>query len=468
MNARPLLLLGLIAALIPPGCDGPNTEQRFARHLGAIRGGQPSSDIPAVVGIVIELNGGAAICSGSLIAPNLVLTAQHCVAEIASERVECGRTPFGALYAPGAFHVTTDAQMRFDGNGQFVGVREVQVPVRFADTCGHDIAVLVLDRNLDVSPLTPRLDAYPQAGETFSAYGYGHIGDETGSGTRRVIHNRQFLCTGPGCEGNEGITGTELVGDEGTCQGDSGGPPIDAQGRVLGALSRGGELCSYPTYSATAAWADWLREMGGHAAGLGGYRPPEWTGLAPIDFDLDGFADDQDNCPEIANATQSDLDEDGRGDACDLRIDRDCSVCAPCEDDAACGPGAYCSGSGQCFMRCGVDADCPDADTTVCATYSDRRVCVNRDHLGAGLCAAGFVCGVSLVPVPEPEPDPDPGPELPEPVVMDPGAPAEPAVQVIGGRVELRGGCSSAPSEGAPPWWALLGLGFVWRHRRPR
>jgi hypothetical protein len=35
------------------------------------------------------------------------------------------------------------------------------------------------------------------------------------------------------------------------------------------------------------------------------------------DFDNDGYDDDQDNCPQIANADQQDSDEDGFGDACD-------------------------------------------------------------------------------------------------------------------------------------------------------
>ena len=38
----------------------------------------------------------------------------------------------------------------------------------------------------------------------------------------------------------------------------------------------------------------------------------------PSDLDEDGFDVDIDNCPEIYNPTQADIDEDGKGDACDI------------------------------------------------------------------------------------------------------------------------------------------------------
>ena len=38
----------------------------------------------------------------------------------------------------------------------------------------------------------------------------------------------------------------------------------------------------------------------------------------PSDLDEDGFDVDVDNCPEIYNPSQADIDEDGKGDACDI------------------------------------------------------------------------------------------------------------------------------------------------------
>ena len=45
--------------------------------------------------------------------------------------------------------------------------------------------------------------------------------------------------------------------------------------------------------------------------------------VSRLDLDVDGIPDDEDNCPSVYNPTQSDMDHDGIGDACDLDIDGD-------------------------------------------------------------------------------------------------------------------------------------------------
>jgi hypothetical protein len=326
--------------------------------------------------------------------------------------VICGRSPFGPIYPANQFTVTTNTQISFNGG---IGVREVRAETPGGDTCGNDIAVLILDRNIppnEATPIEPRLDDFPSPGSRFTAVGYGHTGNGQGSGTRRFVGNRQVLCAGPNCGGNQGITTTELVGDSGTCQGDSGGPPLDDQGRVMGALSRGGPNCSNPVYAATGSYKDWLQEMGTRAAELGGYDPPDWVGGAPPapDGDGDGIPDAEDNCPNAPNGDQADLDEDGVGDACDDTLDRECSVCRPCQNNGECGPGAYCDDNGYCFMECENDSQCPGGDTTTCKDYGGFKVCVNADVDSVGLCHRNYVCGEDL-PDPEPSPQPDPQPD---------------------------------------------------------
>jgi hypothetical protein len=58
-----------------------------------------------------------------------------------------------------------------------------------------------------------------------------------------------------------------------------------------------------------------LIQTGAHSSFSVSVSPGQTSG--PTDSDGDGIADDDDNCPNAANANQDDVDEDGQGDACD-------------------------------------------------------------------------------------------------------------------------------------------------------
>lgn len=474
-----------LLALLLCACAEPEGV-RIANRLDPIRGGQEDANHRAVVGIIFQDGQTQGLCSGSLIAPNLVLTAQHCVAQLQGEYVICGQSPFGAVYPASAFYVTTDAVI--SQNSTFYEVSEVAVVRQFADTCGFDMAVLHLRQSIPgVTPLVPRLDSFPRAGERFTAVGYGHTGNNTGEGVRRMITNREILCGGPECVGNDGVTGSEIVGNDGTCQGDSGGPALDAQERVMGALSRGGEGCTYPTYSGVAAWGDWLKAQGQRAADRGGYRAPAWVDPNPpppevLDADNDGVPDDVDNCRNVRNADQADLDSDGQGDACDARNDRPCTICEACRDNAECGAGGYCDANGFCFMECQQDADCPGGESTTCRNYGAFSVCINADADQAGLCHADFTCGQTVSQPPPPPPPPDDEPADPPPAVPPTDAPATAPPAAAPGTadpglilptttgVRHVGTCQSVPGEGAPTGAAgvLVALALLKRRRSTR
>ncbi|MCB9524198.1 MAG: trypsin-like serine protease [Myxococcales bacterium] len=435
MSAK-TLAVSILTATTLLACSPPEDAMQIGVRSDHIAGGQVDRSNTGVVGIAMfsEIAGG--LCSGTLIAPNLVLTAQHCVAELnTGQYVQCGRSRFGTVIDPNSVAVTTETTMPQSGRGYY-GVRQVIVPQEDRGACGNDIALLVLTRNIpaaEATPLVPRFDPQPQRNEVVSLIGYGITSDGGwDSGTRRIRQRSSVVCGGATCE-RFGADASEFVLDEGSCQGDSGGPAVDSQGMVLGALSRGAQGCQYPTYTGAFAFADWIRQNAANAAALGGYAPLAWVeGVeAGPDNDGDGFPDDRDNCPWNPNPDQADRDFDGYGDVCDDEDNSNrggsCNICNLCDTDADCG-GEICAptqdGYGLCVRQCDTSSDCPA--TTACFDVGNGiAVCLNADAQDVGVCPQDFVCGGAAQPDPDPQPDPEPEPE-PEPEPVDPGQDPDP------------------------------------------
>ncbi|MFO7178618.1 MAG: S1 family peptidase, partial [Pseudomonadota bacterium] len=336
--ALPLLLGGA-------GCTSGLEDEARAQHAERIAGGEIDHEHRAVFGLVVRKEH-IAICTATLIAPNLVLTARHCVSPTNGEEiVVCGDSPFGDPVDPGDLYVSNDTTP--NATTRWIRGAAVRVPTNGNDTCGYDIALVILSQNVpkDVAePAIPRIDRPVTRGEPYVAVGYGV--DETGmSPGRQVLTGLEVACNPGSC--GVGVRVTEFRGDRGVCVGDSGGPALDLEGKVVGVVSRGGENCTTPIYGMVSSWSEFIIDVALEAAELGGYEPPFWA--------MTGRSDPSVSPPTSPGGPEP-TGTGTQGDACagpaDCRADHVCflpsgadgAFCAElCETDDECGSGLVCS-----------------------------------------------------------------------------------------------------------------------------
>ncbi|MDB4935007.1 MAG: Trypsin-2 precursor [Labilithrix sp.] len=263
---RPRALLPLLFVLSACGSEiteraGATSTRRVSQ--GIVNGTPDSAANNAVVYIGIGNQG--SFCTGTLIAPNLVLTAHHCVAD-PNENVECGA--FGSPMSPASFSISVGLQ---PGGKVATGSKVVVDTAKPNNMCGNDIALIQLDRDIPNAPISKVRLTKLTAGETASTSGYGDDGSGNVTNGRYVKTGIKVDAVGPTTYAYKTKAGQslpvtlpagEIVTGESTCFGDSGGPLFDAAGNVIGMTSRGiDEKCiDRPSiYTDTASHAEAIK-----------------------------------------------------------------------------------------------------------------------------------------------------------------------------------------------------------------
>lgn len=219
--------LAAVAVLVP------------AAPAGAIIDGTNAAASGSTVLLKIEKAKGSSICTGTLVARSVVLTAAHCVEDPVRVRVLTGLLDREAKPAPaGDFIVTKIQESRdFDKGSK--------------TTKPNDLAYLELGRDTGITPSSISYST-PKAGATAQTRGYGSTA-ENADGSIPEGGRGQFLKEGltkiVTCP--KGSYADVFCSDYsksnpkvGPCRGDSGGPLLSAAlGKLVGVYSGTGKGC---------------------------------------------------------------------------------------------------------------------------------------------------------------------------------------------------------------------------------